>query len=96
MEDLDTIEEIQVKEPDMWAVIFHNDDYTSMEFVMRVLEQYFHKNKQEARRLTMEVHNEGRSCVDVSTCDIAETRSTLVMMEARKEEVPLLVTVERA
>lgn len=96
MEDLDTIEEIQVKEPDMWAVIFHNDDYTTMEFVMLMLKTHFHKSDDEALRLTMEVHNAGRSCVDVTTHDLASTKVLRVMMDAKKEECPLLVTVERA
>jgi ATP-dependent Clp protease adaptor protein ClpS len=96
MSDDDVIEEVQIKEPSMWAILFHNDDYTPFEFVIAMLQKYLHKSTEEATQLAAQVHVNGSYCVEVCTYDLAETISTSVMLEAASEGHPLKVTIERA
>src|SRR5215831_1656179 len=60
--------------PKRWRVIFHNDDYTTMEYVVLVLMQFFHKNEAEAFHLMMTVHKKGNASVGLYPRDVAETK----------------------
>lgn len=87
-------EEVEIKEPNLWRVIFHNDDKTTMEFVMFLLIQIFHKSMQEATEITLEVHNKNAATVGVYTHEIAENKMNLSTSTARQEGFPLNVSIE--
>ena len=80
--------------PRRYKVIFHNDDYTTMEFVIEVLKRFFHKTDTEATHIMLTVHKTGAAVAGVYTRDVAETKSTQVMDYARENGMPLLITTE--
>lgn len=80
--------------PRRYKVIFHNDDYTTQEFVVFVLEHYFHKGQSEAQHIMLTVHVKGSAVAGVYTRDVAETKSQEVMDLAREHGMPLLLTTE--
>jgi ATP-dependent Clp protease adaptor protein ClpS len=84
----------KVGKPPMYKVIFHNDDYTTMEFVVWVLREVFALNSEQAEALMMTVHRSGRGVVGVYTRDIAETRAARVTELAELNGMPLLCTIE--
>ena len=75
--------------------IMHNDDVTTMEFVIMVLMDVFYKTEEEAERLMLEVHNNGSAIVGRYTWDIACTKQQRVQILAAQEEFPLRVTIEQ-
>ena len=85
----------QTKEPDLYKVILHNDDYTTMEFVVQVLETVFLKNPAEAFRIMMQVHTQGQGLCGAYPYDIAETKITAVHDLARERGFPLRASMER-
>ena len=92
------LEEIEreLKEPDMYRVVLHNDDYTTKEFVVEVLQIVFRKPAIEATKIMMDVHKKGRGVVGVYTWDIAQTKVSQVHQMAREREFPLKCTIEGA
>lgn len=80
--------------PRRYKVIFHNDDYTTMEFVVDVLRRFFRKSETEAMHIMLTVHKCGAATAGVYTRDVAETKSTQVMGYAREHGMPLLLTTE--
>ncbi len=80
--------------PKRYRVVFHNDDYTTQEFVVYVLMRYFHKTESEARHIMLTVHVKGAAVAGVYTRDVAETKTQEVMDLAREHGMPLLVTAE--
>jgi ATP-dependent Clp protease adaptor protein ClpS len=80
--------------PRRYKVIFHNDDYTTQEFVVFVLERFFHKTETEARHIMLTVHHKGAAVAGVYTRDVAETKAQQVMDAARENGMPLLLTTE--
>ena len=72
----------------------HNDDYTSMEFVVRVLRHYFHKSETEANRVMLEIHHKGFGIAGIYAYDVAETKMAQVTSEAREEGMPLMISLE--
>ena len=80
--------------PRRYKVLFHNDDYTTMEFVVEVLKRFFHKTDTEAEHIMLTVHKCGAAVAGVYTRDVAETKSTQVMDYARECGMPLLLTTE--
>ena len=89
-----TLERPKVKKPRKYAVNFHNDDYTTQEFVVLVLMQYFNKTEEEAVSLMMLVHTKGKAKVGVYPKDIAETKVDIGTAFARKNKMPLVITSE--
>ena len=85
----------RVKKPSMYKVLLLNDDYTPMDFVILVLQKYFHKNHQEAVEIMMQVHRKGTGICGVYTYEVAETKVALVMEFSRQHEHPLQCTMER-
>lgn len=81
-------------EPKKYAVILHNDDYTTMEFVVEVLTVDFRKSQEEATAIMLKVHNEGKAIAGVYSLEIAETKVMRVMEKARKNKFPLKLTIE--
>ena len=86
----------RTKKPSMYTVLMLNDDYTPMEFVVHVLERFFHKNQEEATRIMMHVHQRGVGICGVYTFEIAETKVAQVVDYARKHQHPLQCTMEKA
>lgn len=81
--------------PKLWKVILHDDDYTTMEFVIHVLEAVFNKTPQEAADLMLQVHHRGMCVAGVYTYEIAETKVSAVEQMARAAEFPFLCTMEQ-
>ena len=84
----------KIKRPRLYKVLFHNDDYTPMEFVVEVLQQIFHHSESEAMRIMLHVHNLGIGVAGLYPYSVAETRVSEVMSTAEKAEYPLLCTME--
>lgn len=84
----------ETKEPEMYRVVLHNDDYTTMEFVVEVLMRVFRKPIIEATKIMFDVHKKGRGQVGVFTYDIATTKAHQVRRLAAEREFPLKCTVE--
>ena len=84
---------IGIKEPGKYNVVFHNDDFTPMDFVTLILKHIFYKNDVEAENLMLKVHNEGKAIVGNYTFDIAMTKATDATNIARKNGFPLRITV---
>ncbi len=80
--------------PRRYRVLFHNDDYTTMEFVVDALVRFFHKSQAEATHIMLTVHKKGNAVAGVYTRDVAETKVEEVMKHARESGMPLLVTAE--
>ncbi len=78
-----------------YKVILHNDDYTTMEFVIQVLERFFHKSSEEAQHLMLKVHQEGSALCGVYSFEVAETKVHKVTQFARENRYPLKVTKEK-
>lgn len=85
---------INIREPLHYKVIMHNDDFTSMEFVVKILMTIFHKEALEAERLMMMVHERGRAVVGSYPYDIAATKVQAATARAREEGYPFRMTVE--
>lgn len=90
-----TREKVRIAMPRKYKVVFHNDDYTTMEFVTEVLRQVFNKPVDEAVALMMKVHREGQATVGVYSYDVAMTKASMAMSMARNEGFPLRVTCEQ-
>jgi ATP-dependent Clp protease adaptor protein ClpS len=88
--------EIKTAKPRLFNVILHNDDYTTMEFVVHVLETVFQKPSPDAFRIMMQVHLQGRGVCGAYTYEIAETKAAAVHELAREKGYPLQATVEEA
>jgi ATP-dependent Clp protease adaptor protein ClpS len=84
-----------VKEPPFYKVLLHNDDYTSMEFVVLLLEKVFSKSTPEATRIMLNVHQQGIGVAGVYPKEIAETKVAIVHDLAQKNEYPLRCSMER-
>lgn len=90
-----TLEE-ELKEPAMFRVILHNDDYTTMVFVVLVLREIFRKTEAEAEAIMLSVHQKGVGVCGVYPREIAEFRVQQVTNRARSAGFPLLCTMEKA
>ena len=78
----------------MWRVILHNDDYTTQEFVVWILETVFRKPEPEAVRIMLDVHRKGKGVAGVYPFDIADTKVAQAKALAEVQEFPLLCTLE--
>ena len=89
-------DEVKLKKPRLFKVILLNDDYTTMDFVVSVLEGIFHKSPAEAVRIMLSVHNRGRGVCGVFPKQIAEAKVDLVHKRARQEIFPLRCAIDEA
>ena len=83
------------KEPPMYKVILHNDDYTTMDFVVEILMKVFGKSFEVATQIMLNIHEQGRGICGIYTRDIAETKVNTVHALAREREFPLKSTIEK-
>jgi ATP-dependent Clp protease adaptor protein ClpS len=86
----------RTKPPAMYRVVMLNDDYTPMEFVIRVLQQYFQHDVETATMIMLKIHHEGRGVCGVYTKDVAATKVELVLAAARRDQHPLQCLMEAA
>jgi ATP-dependent Clp protease adaptor protein ClpS len=84
----------KLKRPRLYAVLLHNDDYTSREFVVQVLHSVFHRSEQDAIRIMLHVHHNGVGVAGVFTREVAETKMQRTERLARQQEFPLRLTME--
>lgn len=91
-----TQDEVETAEPPLYRVLLLNDDYTTMEFVVLVLETVFHKSTAEAQSVMISVHEKGSGLAGIYTKEIAETKIATVHHLARQNEFPLKCSMEPA
>jgi ATP-dependent Clp protease adaptor protein ClpS len=94
--ELATRERRGTRRPRRHKVLLHNDDYTTMEFVVEVLVEHFHKSPPEALQIMLQVHHKGSGVAGVYPPEVAETKVAEVTARARAAGFPLLLTVEDA
>ncbi|MCC6346755.1 MAG: ATP-dependent Clp protease adapter ClpS [Nitrospirales bacterium] len=94
-EEIGVRERQKTKKPPLYRVFLLNDDYTTMDFVIHILEHIFKKSPVEATRIMLHVHKNGRGLAGVYTRDIAETKIAEVHGLARKSSFPLQCTMEK-
>ena len=82
------------KRPPQFAVLLHNDDYTTMEFVVEVLRRYFHKNEDQAVQIMLNVHRVGKCVAGIYELQIAETKVDQVEQHAQSKGFPLKCSLE--
>lgn len=86
----------KLKRPPLFKVLLLNDDYTPMEFVVHVLEQFFGMNREKATQVMLHVHTRGMGVCGVFSKDVAETKVAQVNEHSRANQHPLLCTLEEA
>lgn len=84
----------KIDKPRLWKILLHNDNYTTMDFVVMVLITVFHKREWEAIRIMYDVHRKGIGLVGTYTREIAETKVARVTQMAQEAQFPLLCTME--
>ena len=84
----------RLKKPPLYKVVLLNDDYTPMEFVVEVLQQFFRMDRPKATQVMLHVHTRGKGVCGVFTYEIAETKAAQVNDHSRKHQHPLLCTLE--
>jgi len=87
-------ERIKAKPPRMYKVVLFNDDFTTMEFVIEVLQRFFDMNRERALQIMLKVHNEGSAVCGVYSRDVAETKVTRVSEFAKEHGHPLRCGME--
>jgi ATP-dependent Clp protease adaptor protein ClpS len=88
--------EDEVDEPRQFKVLLHNDDYTTMDFVVRVLMEVFRKTENEATSIMLTIHEKGVGVCGIYTAEVAETKINEVHSRARREGYPLRASMEEA
>lgn len=84
----------KLKRPPMYQVILINDDYTPMEFVVELIERFFYHSREDATRIMLKIHTEGKGVCGIYTEDVAETKATLVNQYSQDHQHPLLCQTE--
>jgi len=85
----------KTRRPRRWKVLLHNDDFTTMDFVVHILMTHFHKSPPEATHVMLQVHHKGVGLAGIyPSKDVAETKVAEVMAEAQENGMPLLLTIE--
>ena len=86
--------ETRLKKPPLYKVLLHNDDFTTMEFVVFILATVFNRTEQDAFHIMLQVHTEGIGVAGIFTYEIAEMKVAKVASLAQEHEYPLLCTIE--
>jgi ATP-dependent Clp protease adaptor protein ClpS len=84
----------RLKKPPLYKVLLHNDDFTTMEFVVYVLQTIFQRTEADAVRVMLQVHTQGVGVAGVYTFEVAEMKAAKALSLAQSSEYPLLCTVE--
>src|SRR5438105_1133347 len=84
----------KLEKPKLYKVLLHNDDYTTMEFVVAILREVFHHNEVDATRIMLHVHQNGIGVAGVYSYEIAETRVQKTLSLAKEHQFPLMCTME--
>ncbi|ADW18902.1 ATP-dependent Clp protease adaptor protein ClpS [Desulfobulbus propionicus DSM 2032] len=92
---IQTRDKEQLQEPPLYKVLLHNDDYTTMDFVVMILQTVFHKNTDEATRIMLNVHHQGVGIAGVYTREIGETKVAIVHRLAKRNQFPLRCSLEK-
>lgn len=87
-------ERTRTQKPPLYKVILHNDDYTTKEFVVMVLQTIFHRSEVDANRIMLHVHNTGIGVAGVYPYQVAETKVVQTMQLAQRFEYPLQLSLE--
>ena len=85
---------VDIGEPAKYEVVMHNDDFTPMDFVTFILQEFFFKPFEEAERIMLKIHTSGQAVVGVYTYDIAISKKEKAIRLARANEYPLRITVQ--
>lgn len=93
-ESVSTKERVRTQEPPLYKVLLHNDDYTTMEFVVAILESVFHKSNADATRIMLNVHHEGVGIAGIFTKEVSETKISVVHELAQQNNFPLRCSME--
>lgn len=94
-DEAESITREELTEPPMYRVLLHNDDFTTMDFVVQILMLVFSKNSDEATRIMLNVHRKGIGLCGVYTYEVAETKVDTVHALAREHQYPLKCTMEK-
>lgn len=86
--------DLELQEPQLFKVLLHNDDYTSMDFVVEVLMGIFHKTQVQAEQIMLQIHEKDKAICGVYSFEIAQTKAQQVKQRAKQNEFPLLATIE--
>ncbi|GIU00932.1 ATP-dependent Clp protease adapter protein ClpS [Sulfurovum sp. TSL6] len=86
--------DLELHEPQMFKVLLHNDDYTSMDFVVEILMGIFHKTHDQAEQIMLQIHEKDKAVCGVYSFEIAQTKAQQVKQQAKQNEFPLLATIE--
>lgn len=89
-----TVVREEVKRPNLYKVLLHNDDYTTMDFVVFVLQKFFLKTMEEAQKVMLEVHEKGMGVCGIYTHEVAESKVYKVLQTAKENGHPLRCTLE--
>lgn len=87
-------DETRLQQPKMYKVMLHNDDYTTMEFVIHVLQKFFAKNYDQAHAIMLKVHHDGVGLCGIYTFEVAESKSSKVNKYSRGKGHPLKSSIE--
>lgn len=91
----EVVDKVILKYPNRFKVIVLNDDYTPMEFVIKLLVEIFHKKLESAKDITLEIHETGQAVVGYYNLEIAEQKTTEATVMARKAGHPLRIKVSK-
>ena len=87
---------VLIKKPKMYNVIMHNDDYTTMHFVVEILISVFHKQAVDASNLMMQIHKSGKAIVGTYIYDMAITKKLIADQMSAQNQYPLKITIDEA
>lgn len=84
----------ELREPKLYLVYMLNDDYTTWDFCLRIITGVFHKSREEADKITQDIHTKGKGLCGIYSHEIAETKADTVERKARKEGFPMRCSIE--
>ncbi len=88
--------QVKIKKPDFYEVILLNDDFTTMEFVVKVLQLFFNMTKPKANKIMLKIHNDGSAICGVYPYDVAETKVIEVINFAKQNQYPLKCIMKKS
>lgn len=94
-QDTGLLEKAEVREPSLYKVLLINDDFTPMDFVVHVLQKFFNKNADDAKRIMLDVHQHGQGLAGIFSFEVAETKVFLTNNLSKQNKYPLKCTMEK-